>query len=298
MPTLSALPGMTEERGHLARPVKLLSIIALSVVAGLLLAVMMLPVVGGLGVTAKASADFFNGLPSILVQPPLPERSVILDRYGNRLATLHGPEDRVSVTFAEIAVPMRQAIVAIEDRRFYQHHGIDYRGIVRAALTNQEDGDVTQGGSTLTQQYVKNVLIEAATTPAEQKDARARTVQRKIREARYALQLEHTLTKNQILTNYLNIADFGDGAYGVEAAAQHYFGIHASQLNIVQSALLAGIVNSPAAYDPKLHPQAALSRRNLGARRDALDEGHHQAPAEVREDISARIVDEQLRQRL
>jgi membrane peptidoglycan carboxypeptidase len=263
LPSLSQLPGMSEERSHLARPVKLLAMIALSVVAGLLLAVMMLPVVGGIGVTAKASADFFNKLPSSLVQPPLPERSVILDKNGNRLATLHGAEDRITVSFDDIAVPMRHAIVAIEDRRFYEHHGLDYRGLLRAALTNQESGSVTQGGSTLTQQYVKNVLIEAATTPAELKEARERTVQRKIREARYALALEHTLTKDQILANYLNIANFGDGAYGVEAAAQHYFGIHAKQLNIVQSALLAGIVNSPTAYDPKLHPKAALGRRNL-----------------------------------
>jgi membrane peptidoglycan carboxypeptidase len=261
--TLSQLPGLTEEPQRHARPSKLVAMLVLSIVGGLLLAVMALPIVGGIGVTAKASADFFTGLPSALVQPALAERSVILDRNGNRIATLHGAEDRVSVPLTDIPVAMRHAIVAIEDRRFYEHHGIDYRGIVRAALTNQENGDVTQGGSTLTQQYVKNVLIEAATTPAELKEARERTVQRKIREARYALQLERTLSKDQILANYLNIANFGDGAYGVEAAAQHYFGIHAKQLNIVQSALLAGIVNSPTAYNPKLHPKAALERRNL-----------------------------------
>jgi membrane peptidoglycan carboxypeptidase len=214
------------------------------------------------------------------VQPALPERSVILDRNGNRLATLHGAEDRVSIPFSDIPVSMQHAIVAIEDKRFYEHHGIDYRGIVRAALTNQENGDVTQGGSTLTQQYVKNVLIESATTPAELKDARDRTVQRKIREARYALQLERTLSKNQILANYLNIANFGDGAYGVEAAAQHYFGIHAKQLNIVQSALLAGIVNSPTAYDPKLHPKAALDRRNLVL--DQMESSKYITPAQLK----------------
>ena len=103
--------------------------------------------------------------------PPLPERSVILDRNGNRIATLHGAEDRVTVPFSDIPVSMRQAIVAIEDRRFYEHHGVDYKGIVRAAVTNQESGSVTQGGSTLTQQYVKNVLLESATTPAERKEA-------------------------------------------------------------------------------------------------------------------------------
>jgi membrane peptidoglycan carboxypeptidase len=253
---------MTEHPHH-KRSAKVLAMVALSAVAGLLVAVLALPIIGGIGVTAKASADFFNDLPSQLVVPPLPERSVLLDGKGNKFATLHGPEDRISVALSQIPTNMRQAIVAIEDRRFYEHHGIDYRGILRAAFTNQENGSVTQGGSTLTQQYVKNVLIESATTPAELKAARERSLQRKIREVRYALALEHKLTKDQILANYLNITNFGDGAYGVEAAAQHYFGIHSSQLNLVQSALLAGIVNSPTAYDPKLHPKAALDRRQL-----------------------------------
>jgi membrane peptidoglycan carboxypeptidase len=259
---LGALPGRSKRvRRH--RPSKLLAILVLSVVAGLLMAVLALPLIGSIGVGAKASADFFDNLPTQLVVPPLPQRSVVLDRDGNKIATLHGVEDRVSIPFSEIPVSMRNAIVAIEDRRFYEHHGVDYKGIIRAALTNQENGNVTQGGSTLTQQYVKNVLLESATTPAERKAATDRSVQRKLREARYALSLERKLTKDQILTNYLNIANFGDGAYGVEAAAEHYFGIHAKQLNVVQSATLAGIVNSPTADDPKLHPKAALDRRNL-----------------------------------
>ncbi len=261
-PSVASLPGMAEETHH-HRSAKLLAILVLSGIAGLLVAVLALPLIGGLGVTAKASADFFNDLPTNLVVPPLAQRSVIEDRDGNKIATLHGTEDRVSVPLSDIPVVMRHAIVAIEDRRFYEHHGVDYKGILRAALTNQENGSVTQGGSTLTQQYVKNVLLESATTPAEIKAATDRSVQRKLREARYALALERKLTKDQILANYLNIANFGDGAYGVEAAAQHYFGIHAKQLNVVQAALLAGIVNSPTAYDPKLHPKAALDRRQL-----------------------------------
>ena len=150
---------------------------------------------------------------------------------------------------------MRHAIVAIEDRRFYEHHGVDYKGIIRAALTNQESGSVTQGGSTLTQQYVKNVLLESATTPAERKAATDRSVQRKLREARYALALERKLTKDQILTNYLNIANFGDGAYGVEAAAEHYFGIHAKQLNVVQSATVGGDREQPDGVRPQAAPE-------------------------------------------
>ncbi len=261
-PGLAALPGMSEHQRH-HRPSKLLAILVLSVVAGLLMAVLALPLISGIGLGAKASADFFDNLPTQLVVPPLPQRSVILDADGNKIATLHGVEDRVSIPFSDIPVSMRNAIVAIEDRRFYEHHGVDYKGIIRAALTNQENGATTQGGSTLTQQYVKNVLLESATTPAERKAATDRSVQRKLREARYALSLERKLTKDQILTNYLNIANFGDGAYGVEAAAEHYFNIHAKQLNVVQAATLAGIVNSPTADDPKLHPKAAIDRRNL-----------------------------------
>ena len=253
--------GAGKTRRH--RPSKLLALVALSGVAGLLVAFLALPVIGGVGATAKASADFFNGLPSALVQPPLAQRSVMVDSKGNRLATLHGPEDRVDIPLAQIPLVMRRAIISIEDRRFYEHHGVDYKGLLRAAFKNQETGEVTQGGSTLTQQYVKNVLLESATTPAEVKAATERTAKRKIQEARYALALERKLTKDQILANYLNITNFGDGAYGVEAAAQHYFGVSAKQLNVVQAATLAGIVNSPSAYNPKLHPKAALSRRNL-----------------------------------
>ena len=245
------------------RPAKFVAIILLSGIAGLLVAFLALPVIGGVGATAKASADFFNGLPSVLVQPPLAQRSVMLDAAGNKLATLHGPEDRVDVPLAQIPLTMRHAIVAIEDRRFYEHHGIDYKGLLRAAFKNQESGEVTQGGSTLTQQYVKNVLLESATTPEEVKAATERTAKRKIQEARYALALERKLSKDQILANYLNITNFGDGAYGVEAAAQHYFNVSAKDLNTVQAATLAGIVNSPSAYNPKLHPKAALARRNL-----------------------------------
>jgi membrane peptidoglycan carboxypeptidase len=259
---LESIPGYSEKVRH-HRPSKLLAIIVLSAISGLLVAVLAVPVIGSIGIAAKGSADFFDNLPTQLVVPPLPQRSVILDRYGHPIATLHGPEDRVSVSFTDIAPQMRNAIVGIEDRRFYQHHGVDYKGLIRAALTNQENGSVTQGGSTLTQQYVKNVLLEEATTPAEKKAATDRSVQRKLREARYALALERKLSKDQILTNYLNIANFGDGAYGVETAAEHYFGIHAKQLNVVQAATLAGIVNAPTEYDPKLHPQASLKRRNV-----------------------------------
>ncbi len=250
---------------------RLLRLVVWSVVAGLLLALAALPVVGGLGLTAKAGSDTFNELPTELVVPPLPERSVIVDRTGKPIAELHGSEDRVNVPLSQIPVSLRQAIVAIEDRRFYEHHGVDYRGMARALLTNQENGAVTQGGSTLTQQYVKNVLLTLADDDQGKNAATERSVGRKLREARYALALEKRLTKDQILANYLNIAYFGDGAYGAAAAAQHYFGVDITALDPVQSATLAGLVQNPNGYNPKLHPDLAKQRRNqvLAAMRDA-----------------------------
>ena len=284
---LMGMPGMQEQIRH-HRPAKLLAMLVLSTIAGLLVAVLALPIIGGLGVTAKASADFFNDLPTNLVTPPLAQRSVILDADGNKIATLHGTEDRVLVPFADIPVTMRHAIVAIEDRRFYEHHGVDYKGLIRAALKNQESGTVTQGGSTLTQQYVKNVLLESANTPAEVKAATDRSVQRKLREARYALALERKLTKDQILANYLNIANFGDGAYGVEAAAQHYFGIHAKQLNVVQAALLAGIVNSHDGLRPQIAPESGAGSATAGNRPDGGLQVPHARSGEVRKDLPTR----------
>jgi len=259
-PLRPADPRRTEPSHRLGKG---MALIGLSAVAGLFLAVAALPAVGGLGVGAKASADMFNNLPTELVMPPLAQRSVLLDRDGNRLAVLHGTEDRITVPFTRIPVIMRRAIVDIEDSRFYEHHGVDYKGVVRAAVTNQESGAVTQGGSTLTQQYVKNVLLESADDAAGRKRANERSFSRKLREARYALALEHRLSKDQILANYLNIAYFGDGAYGVATAAQHYFGVDVSRLSLPQAALLAGLVKNPYAFDPKRHLTAARARRDV-----------------------------------
>jgi membrane peptidoglycan carboxypeptidase len=157
---------------------------------------------------------------------------------------------------------MRKAILAIEDNRFYEHGSLDFKATVRALASNVAAGEVTQGGSGITQQYVKNLLVETATNAEEQRSARAATPARKLRELRLAVAMEKQYTKDQILERYLNIAYFGDGAYGVEAAARHYFGIPASKLNLTQSALLAGVVRYPWAYDPIAHPVTAKQRRD------------------------------------
>jgi membrane peptidoglycan carboxypeptidase len=210
----------------------------------------------------RAATDTFQDLPSNLITPPPPQRSRLLAVGGAVVATFYS-QDHADVPLSRIAMPVRHAIVAIEDSRFYQHHGVDLHGIARAAIADLGTGQPAQGASTLTQQYVKNVLIETARTPGEQAAARADTLQRKPQEARYALALERKLSKDQILGRYLNIVYFGDGAYGIEAAARHYFSTSADRLTLAEAALLAGLVRDPSAYDPVTHPAAAFARRNI-----------------------------------
>ncbi|SQD99206.1 Glycosyl transferase family 51 [Parafrankia sp. Ea1.12] len=255
--------GPDSARRRRVTPKRLLGVLTTSVVAGVLVGMLALPVIGLAGVTAKGGADHFLSLPANLTVPPLAQPSRILDAAGNQIAVLRGEQDREIVTLDKVPPQMRQAMIDIEDARFYEHTGVDYRGMIRAYLANQESGGVTQGGSTLTQQYVKNVLLASARTPEEKAAATEQTVDRKLREARYALYLEEHLTKDEILERYLNIAYFGDGAYGVQAAARHYFNIDVSQLGVTQSAMLAGLVKNPTAYNPALHPQAARERRNI-----------------------------------
>ncbi|MEK8227500.1 biosynthetic peptidoglycan transglycosylase [Oerskovia sp. M15] len=156
-----------------------------------------------------------------------------------------GPLDQVSVH-------MQNAVVATEDKRFYEHGGIDPEGTLRAAVNNALKKS-QQGGSSLTQQYVKNVLIEQAVRaedPIAVEAVKESTLERKAREAKLAISLEKHMTKDEILQGYLNIAQFGVRVYGVETAAQHYFGKHAADLSIVEAATIAGVTNAPGKYDP------------------------------------------------
>ncbi len=239
---------------------------ALSVLAGVLLAGLAFPVVGGLGLAGKRGADTYLALPAKLETPALAQRSKILDRDGHVIATLF-TENRVPVRLQDVPETARQALIAIEDSRFYEHRGIDVKGTMRALARNSSSGSVQQGGSTLTQQYVKNVLIESARNRAGQNAARERSVKRKLQEARYALALERTMTKDQILEGYLNIAYYGDGVYGIGAAANHYWGIPVSKLSLAQGAMLAGMVQNPRRFDPQANPKAAVERRNVVLKR-------------------------------
>ena len=229
---------------------------------GLLVAGMALPFVGLVGLGTHAVAEGVDKLPHRLETEPLAERSRLLDRRGRVIASFYD-ENRVYVDLQEIAPVMQKAIVAIEDSRFYRHKALDLQGTLRAFVTNQASGRVEQGGSTITQQLVKLTLIDQADTPEEVDAATAETYHRKLNELRYAIALEERYSKSWILERYLNLAYFGDGAYGVEAAAQHYFSRSAAELELHQAALLAGLVKNPTGYDPTNDAERALTRRNV-----------------------------------
>ncbi|MHA6757759.1 transglycosylase domain-containing protein [Streptacidiphilus sp. PAMC 29251] len=233
-----------------------------SVVAGCLVAGLAVPLVGGLGLTGKAAVSDFDAIPDSFTAPALSQASTLYDSAGGVIAKVYS-RDRTVVPLDQIAPVMRSALIDIEDARFYQHGAIDLKGTLRALSQNVGSAGVSQGGSTLTQQYVKNVFVEqAGDDQAAVLEAQRQTVSRKIQEMKYAIKLEETLSKDQILADYLNITFFGEQAYGVEAAAQRYFSVHASALTLPQAALLAGLVQSPSRYDPVLNPDEAKARRD------------------------------------
>jgi penicillin-binding protein 1A len=183
---------------------------------------------------------------------PLAQTSFLYADDGSLITTLHAGENRVVVPFAKIPEDVRNAVVAVEDRRFYQHRGIDVKAMIRAAYADVSAGHIVEGGSTITQQYVKNTIV-----------GNEQTLGRKIHEAQLALELEQRYTKDQILTKYLNTVYFGEGAYGIQAAAQTFFSKQAKDLTLKDAALLAGLISSPADFDPAVHPHAATARRQV-----------------------------------
>ncbi|MEU8730694.1 transglycosylase domain-containing protein [Streptomyces tendae] len=237
--------------------------LGVSVLAGAVLAGIALPAVGALGLAAKGSVEGFDALPTNLKTPPLSQRTTILDAEGGTIATVYS-RDRTVVDLKDISPYMQKAIVAIEDSRFYEHGAIDLKGVLRALNKNARSGEVSEGASTLTQQYVKNVFVEEAGDDATKvAQATQQTIGRKIQELKLAIQVEEELGKKKILENYLNITFFGQQAYGVEAASQRYFSKHAKDLSVQEAALLAGIVQSPSRYDPVNDEAEATKRRNI-----------------------------------
>ena len=256
--------GRTGERRSVLASVGMF--LGISALAGIVTAGLALPFIGSAGIVSRNAVENFQSLPATLHVPPLPQQSVVLASDGSVIATLFF-QNRVEVPLARISPQMQQAIVAIEDSRFYDHRGIDLRGTLRALASNSGGRGSVQGGSTLTQQYVKNVLVSSAQTEREAADARSRTLSRKLKELRYALVLEQQLSKKQILERYLNIAYFGAGSYGVEAAARRYFSTSAAKLTLAQAATLAGLVQQPVAYNPLRNPRGAQIRRDMVLRR-------------------------------
>ncbi|MGK5673603.1 transglycosylase domain-containing protein [Micromonospora sp. URMC 106] len=275
-----------------ARLDKLFTVLIAGVLAGLVLAAAALPVALVFGVGFSALAAPYSELPNTLRTPPTPQRSNLYANDGTTLITSFYQEDRVDVPLAEVAPVMRQAIIAAEDARFHEHSGVDLRGVVRAFTVNKGAGETRQGASTLTMQYVRNVLSNDPRLSERQRAAATElTTARKIQEMRYALALERELTKDEILTRYLNIAYFGAGAYGVAAASKRYFSKTPADLTLAEAALLAGLVRSPHSDDPiNGDADAALARRAYVL--DRLVESGH-VPAEA----AARAGAEQLRLR-
>ena len=213
-------------------------------------------IVGLLALCVAASAC---GLPPLrereLRSDAIAQTSFLYAADGTLITELHAGENRIVVDSSEIPQTLRDAVVAVEDQRFYQHRGIDLKALLRAAYVDAISGRVVEGGSTITQQYVKNAFVGTE-----------RTLERKIKEAVVALQVENAYSKGEILTRYLNTVYFGRGAYGVQAAAQAYFSRDASALTLARSALLASIIQSPSAYDPFVFPERAIARRNATLR--------------------------------
>ncbi|WP_212998458.1 transglycosylase domain-containing protein [Winogradskya consettensis] len=239
------------------------SLVICGLLAGVVVAAASFPAVAMSGLAAKAGSESFADLPSELAKPAAPQVTRIFASDGKTQIAVMYDEFRSDVPLDEINVNMQNAIVAAEDHQFYEHNGVDLKGVARAFVNNKQGGS-QQGASTLTMQYVRMTLAYTAKTPTEAIEATKDTPERKLTEMKYAMQVEKELSKQQILERYLNMAPFGNSAYGVYAGSQVYFKKKPKDLTIAQAALLAGMVKAPTAFDPTTasgYPQA-LDRRN------------------------------------
>ena len=233
------------------------------VLGGILTAALIFPFAGGFGLLSNRASDVVANGSAQLVEGNVPQVSTMVDAAGNPIAWLYN-QRRFEVPSDQIANTIKLAIVSIEDKRFSEHNGVDWQGTLTGLSGYLSGNRSTRGGSTIEQQYVKNFqLLVTAQSDAERRAAVEVTPTRKLREIRMALTLDKTFTKAEILTRYLNLVGFGNGAFGIQDAAQTYFGINASRLNWQQAALLAGMVQSPTSLNPYINPQGALQRRNL-----------------------------------
>lgn len=240
----------------------LLIFLGVSILGGGLVAGLVIPAVSMATTTGRDAAQSLDALPAEFEPTDTAERTRVELADGTFLTYFY-KENRVNEKLENIAPIMRAAQVAIEDHRFYEHGAIDVTGTLRALVSTSQG--VTQGGSSITQQYVRLLQLQAADAAndaAARNAATENTMARKIREMRFAMALEKKYSKDQILEGYLNISYYGDGAYGVGAAARHYFGVSASKLSLAQAAMLAGLVRNPVTTNPVKYPRMAIERRN------------------------------------
>ncbi|MHA7304688.1 transglycosylase domain-containing protein [Arthrobacter sp. TMN-49] len=261
-PQVRLVSAVAALRGSTTTSAKLLRMLLVSSVIGVLVAVMFVP---GAAVAKMAVAgvdDFLTTVPASMDFTAPAQTTTILAADGSTIATLYA-QDRKVVDLASMSPFIKDGVIAIEDARFHEHGGIDPTGIIRALVATANGG--RQGASTITQQYVNNMLIEQLVADGKSEEAKFgmdKTMADKVTEIQLAIGLEKKTSKDDILAGYLNIIYFGNGAYGIEAAAKLYFNTTAKDLSLPQAAALAGVVNRPASYDPVTQPDLVLTRRN------------------------------------
>ncbi|AGL14945.1 glycosyl transferase family 51 [Actinoplanes sp. N902-109] len=248
---------------RLAKAGRISPLIRAGLIAGVVVAGLVFPLVALAGVGAKEGAGALQNMPEQLSVVPSAQTTYVYASDGKTLLTMFYEEHRKPTRIADMSPYITQAIVASEDTRFYEHNGVDAKGVARAFVANQQAGGVSQGASTLTMQYVRMALRDGAKTPKEALEATEQTTTRKLREMRLAIELEKRVSKQEILERYLNSAYFGHRAYGIFAASEVFFSKSPKQLTLTEAALLAGLVKAPSAYDPATNDQrAATDRRN------------------------------------
>ncbi|MGA8987223.1 transglycosylase domain-containing protein [Aeromicrobium sp.] len=236
------------------------TMVLLSAAAGVLIAAIAVPGTALFAATANNVSNDLVNLPLRLDDQPNAQTTRLLASNGDLIAYFY-EENRQDIPLSKISPIMQDALLSIEDARFYEHGALDLKGTLRALVNNASEGQ-TQGGSSITQQLVKLTLVSQATTKEQRLAAIKKSTSRKIRELKLAISYEEQHTKKEILERYLNLAYFGASAYGISAASYHYFSVSPAKLNVRQAATLAGLVKNPVEYDPGVYPEKALARRN------------------------------------
>ncbi|BCW46868.1 carboxypeptidase [Arthrobacter sp. StoSoilB5] len=243
---------------------KILGFLGVSAICGVLVAGLLVPAAAVSGSAASGSIQFFDTLPAELQVDPPSQNTTILAKDGTPIASIYA-ENRTKVPLDQMSPFIKDAVIAIEDSRFYEHGGIDTTGIMRAIVSTARGNK--QGASTITQQYVNNVINESLVASGKDEDVKLNGLNKgvgdKLREMKLAIALEKKFSKEQILEGYLNIVFFNRDAYGIEAASKFFFSTSAKDLTLPQAALLAGLVNSPSAFDPITNPDNSKKRRDL-----------------------------------